>query len=440
MNSQRTLRFPHRRSVGTLYAAPTSQPEEWELLSQVRALVVSPENQPIKWEVLDEARGAVKVPPGVKLKLKINPKGAALSSLQEMAPDDFHVLDLSHSDVTDTSLAHIQGLRGLRVLELTSTDITDQGLLHVAALTGLTSLGLSHSRISDAGLRALSGLKKLRELWLSSTQIDDEGLENLILPPSLVQLGLSGTKISDQGLKRLYGLKELIRVYLFSTKVTREGTDCLKRELPNCRVKWCPPQLHEEEFDASAGPRTTGEDEEGMLKRLSESFPVLDFSAPQKTLDDNRFWHLIELLDWESTGDDIRVIEPCVEELSCGSIEDILAFQDILSEKLYLLDGEDFAREIGQDAYAGNKASFSKEWFLGVRCCVVANGREFFEEVLATPSLIPKDMEFEVLLDIAKESYRRKTNKRLRYTPAYNFETFSNKRAWAQVEVRDTTD
>ena len=31
LNEQRILRFPHRRSVGTLFVAPLSQPEEWEL-------------------------------------------------------------------------------------------------------------------------------------------------------------------------------------------------------------------------------------------------------------------------------------------------------------------------------------------------------------------------------------------------------------------------
>lgn len=435
---EKILRFPHRRSIGSLYYAPKSQPEEWELLSQVRALVVSPENQPIKWELLDEARGTVKIPAGVKLKLKVNPKGATLSPLSELAPDDLHVLDLGHTDVTDSSLAHIESLRGLRVLELTSTDITDEGLLHVAKLTGLTSLGLSHSRISDEGVKELGGLTRLRELWMSSTDIDDAGLEGLSLPQTLVQLGLSGTRITDEGLKRLYSLKSLIRIYLFSTQVTREGTEELKKALPSCRVKWCPPQnLDDEDFGLGSFDAEPVDEDEAVLKRLTETFPLLDFSAPSKTMNESRFWQIIDMLDWESHGDDEKVVEPLVEELSLGSVEDILIFQDLLSEKLFVLDGEDFAREIGQDAYQGDKTSFAKEWFLGVRCCVVANGREYFEEVLNSPSEIPKDLEFRALLEIAPAAYRRKTNKRLRYTPSHNYETFSNKRAWAQVEARD---
>ncbi|HEY9788083.1 MAG TPA: DUF4240 domain-containing protein [Candidatus Obscuribacterales bacterium] len=428
------IRFPHRRSIGTLYYAPVTQPEEWELLSQVRALVVSPENQPIKWEFLDEARGTVKVPDGSKVKLKIIAKGATLSPLAECNADDFHVLDLGHSDISDLSLAHIEGLSGLRVLELTSTDVTDRGLKHVGKLTNLTSLGLSHSRVTAEGIKALAGLNKLRELWMSSTGIDDRGLSEIALPESLVQLGLSGTKITDEGLKKLAPLKSLIRVYLFNTQVTREGTEWLKKEIPTVRVKWHPPRT---EDDIEAGLDFEGDLDESLLKRMTESFPLLDFSAPSRTLDEDKFWEIIDMLDWENEGDDAKVIEPVVDMLSSMSTQDILAFQDILSEKLFLLDGEDFAREIGLDAYVGDKRTFSRARFLEVRCCVVANGREFFEEVLESPSEMPKDMEFGALLKIAGEAYRRKTNKKLSYTTAYNYETFSNRRGWTHVEAED---
>ena len=51
----KTVKFPHRRSIGSLYVAEESQPEEWQLLSQVRGLIVAPENQPIKWGWLEES-------------------------------------------------------------------------------------------------------------------------------------------------------------------------------------------------------------------------------------------------------------------------------------------------------------------------------------------------------------------------------------------------
>src|ERR1700737_2912871 len=121
-NQQKVIRFPHRRSAGTLYVAPADQPEEWELLSQVRGLVVTPENQPIKWEWLEEARGNVTVPEGYKLKLKISGKGSgSLAPLAELGPDDLHTLDLSRSEISDISLSHLPKLTGLKVLELTAT-------------------------------------------------------------------------------------------------------------------------------------------------------------------------------------------------------------------------------------------------------------------------------------------------------------------------------
>lgn len=439
MPQERTIRFPHRRSIGTLFIAPESQPEEWELLTVVRGLVVSPENNPIKWEVLDEARGAVKVPADKKLKLKVNPRGASLAPLASMNADDFHTLDISHSDLSDLSLQHIEKLTDLRVLELTSTDVTDRGLIHVGSLFNLTSLGLSHSRISAEGLKILVHLQKLRELWLSSTDIDDDGLAGLSLPPSLVQLGLSGTKISDVGLNCLNPLKSLIRVYLFNTRVTKEGTDTLKQHIPGCRIKWLPPKNMDDMSDEELFGSLDSEEDAETIKKLTQDFPILDFSAPSQTLDENKFWEIIDLLDWDELGDDEKVMEPAVEELASMSTQDIMTFQDILSEKLFVLDGEPFAREIGDDAFTGDKNHFSKDWFLGARCCAIANGHDAFEEILKNPKEMPKDIEFSALTKIAAEAYRRKTSKRMTYTTAYDWTTFSNRKGWLLYDA-DTHD
>ena len=120
VSPEKIVKFPHRRSIGSLYVAEESQPEEWQLLSQVRGLIVTPENQPIKWEWLEEARGPVRIPAGKKLKLKMSGKGSgSLAPLTELQVDDLHTLDLSRSEVADLSLAHICHLTALRVLELT---------------------------------------------------------------------------------------------------------------------------------------------------------------------------------------------------------------------------------------------------------------------------------------------------------------------------------
>ena len=238
-SEHRVLRFPHRRSVGTLFVADESQPEEWELLSHVRGLIVAPENQPIRWTWLEEARGNVSIPPGVKVKLKISGSGSgSLAPLKALKPDDLHTLDLSRSEIIDVSLSHIQDLSSLKVLELTATNVTDAALAHLPGLTSLQGLGLSHCQISGQGLVHLQSLTSLRELWLSGADLIDDEMVHLQPFKNLVQLGLSSTRISNDGLETLAPLKQLMRLYLFNTQVTRPGAENFRTIVPGCRVKW----------------------------------------------------------------------------------------------------------------------------------------------------------------------------------------------------------
>jgi hypothetical protein len=62
-----------------------------------------------------------------------------------------------------------------------------------------------------------------------------------------------------------------------------------------------------------------------------------------------------------------------------------------------MLDGEKYAREIGRDCFKGNIKQFSKDWFLAVRCCAVANGQLFYNDVLLDASNMPKDLGFAAL-------------------------------------------
>ncbi len=417
----KTLSFPQKRSIGTLYCAPVEQPEEWELLTQVRGLVVAPENEPIHWELLDEARGKVIVPPGMKLKLKIAPDAEGLAALAELSGNDLHALDLSHSAVVDHLLIYLQHLTGLRFLELTSTSIGDHGLSFIQTLKELHSIGLSYSRVSSDGLQYLKNLTELREVWLSGTKVDDLGLEYLNNLQLLVQLGLSSTLITDAGLLNFIKLKKLLRVYLFNTKVTHNGTQLLKSLLSGCKVKWHPPKIHTRDADDLTS--TQDQNSEESAHSNGEKYPP-------STLSENDFWQLLNLLDWQEQGNDAAVIAPVVEELSKRDIQDIFQFAEILADKLYLLDGEEYAKEIGTDAYLGNKGIFAKNWFLYVRCCAVANGHDYYSSVLVDPKRIPKDTEFQALLTIAPQAYKIKTGKRFNYITQHNYETFSNKSLW----------
>ena len=156
--------------------------------------------------------------------------------------------------------------------------------------------------------------------------------------------------------------------------------------------------------------------------------PVQDY----RPMDDDVFWEIISLFNWAKTGDDDAVLRPAVRRLASMPVEDIYKFADILSEKLFLLDGSAYASNIGEESYTGKDEYFSVDYFLCVRCCVVANGKEYFDLVLANPTKMPKDMDFEALLYLPDIAFNKKTKSEdYDYEPKFNFETFSNVDGWS---------
>jgi Protein of unknown function (DUF4240) len=176
-----------------------------------------------------------------------------------------------------------------------------------------------------------------------------------------------------------------------------------------------------------------------VVQDLQEKYPDAELQIdvagdkPSGLLTEQRFWELIGLLDWSKQGDDEAVIEPAVTALANGPTRHIFDFEDIVSKKLYLLDGLKYAQQIGESAYRPNRY-FSVDTFLYARCCVVANGKDFYERVLKNPALMPKNIDFEALLSIASEAYERQSGKELDYIPAYPIETYSNRDAWKDAD------
>lgn len=175
------------------------------------------------------------------------------------------------------------------------------------------------------------------------------------------------------------------------------------------------------------------------LRDLQEKYPdaevriELNSERKHNALSEERFWELINLLDWNKEGDNGAVIEPVVKALEALSLRHIYEFDDMLSHKLFLLDGVDFARQTGENAWRPGRY-FSVDVFLYARCCAVANGREFFQKLLQDPTLMPKDLDFGPLLRIAEEAFVRKTGRPYTYVPAFPVETYSNEAGWRQVE------
>ena len=142
-------------------------------------------------------------------------------------------------------------------------------------------------------------------------------------------------------------------------------------------------------------------------------------------LKEAEFWAIIDLLDWEKEADK-EILAPAIQQLKNRPLAHIYAFEDMLSEKLYQLDQQQFAESIGENAYQKDK-NFSVDVFLYARACVVANGKTAFEEVLEHPSSMPKGITFEPLLLLAAKAYELKTGKTFNYIPSHNYETYSNK-------------
>jgi hypothetical protein len=149
-------------------------------------------------------------------------------------------------------------------------------------------------------------------------------------------------------------------------------------------------------------------------------------------MDDATFWGLIELLDWSAEGDDDKVVEPLVKRLSNLPDREIAGFADQLARKLFALDGRAWARHSGGTIWWGDGDKLSADAFLYARLAVVANGQALYEEVLADPTRMPKDTEFEPLLYVASSAYERKTglDDDGSLDSAVSFETFSNEDGW----------
>ncbi|MFN8008129.1 MAG: hypothetical protein U0V70_14115 [Terriglobia bacterium] len=119
---------------------------------------------------------------------------------------------------------------------LQSADVTDQSLACLDGLKKVYSLNLGKTKITDAGLAHVAGLTSLNRFYLQETKINDKGLTHLKNLHDLVYLNLYGTAVTDQGLEHLAGLTNLKNLYVWQSKVTDAGIAKLKKSLPNVNI------------------------------------------------------------------------------------------------------------------------------------------------------------------------------------------------------------
>lgn len=141
-------------------------------------------------------------------------------------------------------------------------------------------------------------------------------------------------------------------------------------------------------------------------------------------LSEEQFWEIIDSIDWSKQAAEDK-LRPAAERLAAMPISHIFLFADKLSEKLFLLDTKQHA-----SVFLEEDDDLSVDDFLYARCAVVAEGREFYEEVLQTPSLMPEDLIFEPLLRLPDLAFQLKIGTTFNYRPAFNCETYSNKSGW----------
>jgi uncharacterized protein DUF4240 len=151
-----------------------------------------------------------------------------------------------------------------------------------------------------------------------------------------------------------------------------------------------------------------------------------DTSPADDLFSEADFWRIIECIDWSKKNSKDK-LAPAIKLLSEMPVVNIYLFADKLAEKLFLLD----TRQHG-DAYLAHEGDdyLSVDDFLYVRCAVVAEGKDYYEDVLKNPSELTSEISFEPLLNLADHAYKQKIGKQFDYYPARSYETFSNKEGW----------
>ncbi len=97
------------------------------------------------------------------------------------------------------------------------------------------------------------------------------------------------------------------------------------------------------------------------------------------------FWAIIDLLDWEHTGNDDKVLEPAIKRTRNQVEKGDLLFCRSLCVFALSIDTKAHASNIGDDAYDSTSELCFSRWIFYARCVVLANGKKFYETVLNDP-------------------------------------------------------
>ena len=152
------------------------------------------------------------------------------------------ILNLSKSNIADTTLAHLKELP-LVQLDLSHTNVSDVGLRHLAHHPFLHQLDLSFTRCSDQGLIDTLSTLPLSLLSLRGLQVSEQVVQTLGSCDSLETLSLANTNITDSWLSELSNAKSLEHLVLYNTQIKGHDLSSLAvlpglsyLDLSNCPV------------------------------------------------------------------------------------------------------------------------------------------------------------------------------------------------------------
>lgn len=125
----------------------------------------------------------------------------------------------------------------LEVSCVNDTALNDRDMVLLKPIASqLFSLKLSHTSITDSSMAIIASFPHLVRLHLDHTAVTDRGLAAFGFPPQLKYLNLAGTSVTAAGVRKLQPLRNLQTVYLYQAQVNKKEWLALQTLLKNVRL------------------------------------------------------------------------------------------------------------------------------------------------------------------------------------------------------------
>lgn len=171
----------------------------------------------------------------------LKPRSAVLIDFI-MRQQNLSVLDLSATEINESDLRAISGLKKLGSLSIDTSSISNRALFASKLLQRLECVGLLNLRDSTPVLQSLLASKRLNSLALMSAKLNKSDFAIIAQMSRLTSLDLSGTSIDDNDLKQLTVLRNVRFINLFATRITKKSVPTLRR-FPALHDPVLPPEV-----------------------------------------------------------------------------------------------------------------------------------------------------------------------------------------------------